>query len=383
MSMVSLVVFISSAVVVLYVYFGYPALIYLLATLRPRPVRRGEVTPHVSVIIPVFNEESMIVEKIENTLALDYPADRLETLIVSDGSTDGTEALVRSRESNRVRLLSLPRGGKAAALNAGANAAVGEVLVFTDANVSLERGSLRQLVTAFADPEVGAVSGRKKHFVRTGTDTTEQGENLYWRWDQWQKELESTFGSMFAADGAFYAVRKELYVPIGDPAQADDIAISTRVVLQGHRLVLDRSAIAWEEAPAEGSDELRRKIRVTNHSVRALLNLGPALWTSGFYSVELLSHKLIRHLVPFFLVLLFLASARLAASHPFFDGVVMLQLAFYALALAGAALRGKRIGKSKLLTVPYYFCLVNLAALLGVASIARGTRLAEWSPRGT
>lgn len=380
---IALLVFVVCAVLTVYIYFGYPALIWLLARVRPRPVRRAPVTPSMTIIVPLYNEERVVEQKIRNSLALEYPRERLEVIFVSDGCTDATEEICRRHEDGMVRLLALPRGGKAAALNAAAAAARGEILVLTDANVDLAPDALRVLAQSFADPEVGGASGKKKYFVRTGTDTTEQGENLYWRYDQWQKELESAIGSIFAADGTLYAVRRSLYVPIADPAQADDIAISTRVVLQGSRLVFDPAAIAWEEAPAEGAAEFRRKVRVTNHSVRALLNLGSALWTSGFYSVELLSHKLFRHLVPFFLVPLLLATMWLARESQLFRVALGLQLAFYLLAAAGALLRHRRSGAHKVFSVPYYFCLVNAAAFFGVISIARGSRVRAWSPRGT
>ena len=375
-----IVVFTIAALVTLYIYFGYPALLFVLARLRPRPIARAEVTPSMTLVVPVFNEEAVIERKIRNALALDYPREQLEVLIVADGCTDATCAIARRFD---VRLIELPRGGKAAALNRGATEARGDILVMTDANVDLAPDALRVLARAFADPEVGGVSGKKKAIIRRGADTTEQGENLYWRWDQWQKTLESAIGSIFAADGTLYAIRRSLYVPIDDPAQADDIAISARVVLQGRRLVFDPNAIAYEEAPVEGSDEFRRKIRVTNHSVRALLNLGSALWTSGFYSVELLSHKLVRHLIPFFLIALLLSSADLARTSHLFAVTLAAQVLFYLLAVAGALLRHRRGGALKLFSVPYYFCLVNAAALFGVLSIARGTRVREWSPRGT
>jgi len=218
--------------------------------------------------------------------------------------------------------------------------------------------------------------------MRRGGDVTEIGENLYWRYDKWQKQLESRFGSIFAADGTLYAIRRALYVPIEDPAQADDIAISTHVVLKGFRLVYEPLAVAWEEAPVDGRDEFRRKIRVTNHSVRALLNLGAALWTSGFYSVELLSHKLLRHLAPFFLIALLVSSAALAPVHPLFAAFTLLQLTFYLAAMLGYALRHRHLGQLRLFTVPYYFSLVNAAAFCGILSIVRGTRLPVWQPRG-
>ncbi|HEX2163793.1 MAG TPA: glycosyltransferase family 2 protein [Thermoanaerobaculia bacterium] len=373
-----------------YLYFGYPALIWLVARSRPRPLRPapGAEPPTLSVIVPAFDEEAVIGEKLANTLAADYPPERLEVLVASDGSTDGTEAIVarHAAADRRVRLLALPRRGKAAALDAAAAAARGDVLVLTDANALVEPDAFARLAAPFADPAVGGVCGRKRYRLGRGADATELGENLYWRYDQWIKERESRAGSVFAADGTLYALRRSLYVPIADPAQADDIALSARVVLQGRRLLFEPGAVAWEEAPADGRAELARKVRVTNHSVRALWSLGRPLWTSGFYSLELLSHKLFRHLVPFLLLPMLASHLLLAAGAPGTVGaaarwLLVPHLGFYALAAAGYLLRGRPAGRRRPLSVPYYFTLVNTAALLGVLSILAGRRLRAWTPR--
>lgn len=370
--------------VCVWIYCGYPLLMAILAKARPRPPKRADIRPTVTLLIPAYNEASVLEEKLANSRHLDYPRELLEILVVSDGSTDGTDDLVRRAAASApdtIRLLRQPRSGKAFALNRGAEEAHGEILVLTDANALLEPDALGWLVAPFADSDVGGVCGRKRARAARDTDTTEQGEGLYWRFDQWLKEQESRVGSVFAADGTLYAVRRRLYSPIVDPAQADDIAISARIVLQGYRLVSEPRAVAWEAAPAEGRDELRRKIRVTNHSVRALWNLGSGLWTSGFYSLELLSHKLVRHLVPFFLVPMFLANLGLAGVTPLYGALAGGQIGFYLLAAAGALLRHRPVGRWKVLSIPYYFTLVNLAAFLGVLSILRGDRLARWEPR--
>jgi cellulose synthase/poly-beta-1,6-N-acetylglucosamine synthase-like glycosyltransferase len=366
--------------VCVHVYAGYPLLLVAASRLRPRPVRSAPVQPPVTVIVPAYNEEGVIAAKLANSLALDYPPDRLDVLVVSDGATDGTNAIVEQHADARVRLLRLPRGGKAAALNAGAAASKGDILVLTDADAMLERDALRHLVEPFADEQVGGVCGNKRQ-RRAGGDATAAGDGLYWRYEQWQKRLEGVFGSVYAADGSLYAVRRSLYVPITDPAQADDIAVSVRVVVQGARLVFAPHAVAWESAPSEAAVEFARKVRVTNHSVRALLGLGRALWSQGFYSVELVSHKLLRHLAPFFMLAL-LAASIVLAGRPFYAAALALQLAFYATALAGLVLRRRRLGRARLLTVAYYFCFVNAAAFVGVLSVLRGTRLRAWTPRG-
>ncbi len=369
------------AAVVAYIYFGYPLLLWFLSRIRQRPVASGEVRPTVSFIIPAFNEERNIAAKIENTLALDYPADRFEVLIVSNGSTDRTSDIVRSWPDGRVRLIELKQPGKMQALNEGARRACGEVLVFTDADFLLGRHSLSALARHYADAQVGGVCGSRKPGMDRKGDATEDGEGLYARWDKWQKIRESEIGSVFAADGLLYSLRRRLYISMMDPAQADDIAISARVVLQGRRLLFEPAATAWERASVEGGKEFRRKIRITNHSVRALLNLGPALLTRGFYSVELLSHKLVRHFAPFFLLLLFFASIPLSWHSPLYALTLAAQCFLYGLALAGAFLRSSSLGRTKLFYIPYYFCFVNAAAFLGILSVARGRKLAAWSTR--
>ncbi|HEX3582345.1 MAG TPA: glycosyltransferase family 2 protein [Thermoanaerobaculia bacterium] len=367
--------------VCVYIYFGYPALLWVLSRLRPRPVAERDVTPYATFVIPAYNEERNIAAKVENTLSIDYPPEQIEVLVVSNGSTDRTNEIVRGFADPRVRLIALEQPGKMEALNEGARIARGEILVLTDADFFLDRHSLREIARKFADPEVGGVCGTRGSGMQRDGDATGEGEGMYGRWDRWQKVRESEIGSVFAADGLLYAIRKELYVPIDDPAQADDIAISARVVLQGRRLLFEPKATAWERSTVRAKEEFRRKVRVTNHSVRALLNLRSALFTRGFYSVELLSHKLVRHFVPFFLITLFLASVALVRRGPLYVLALAGQALVYGLAAAGALLRDRAIGRSKILTVPYYFCFVNAAALFGVLAILRGERLTAWSTR--
>lgn len=376
------VVFWVCLAVCVYVYFGYPALLWALSRFRSRPVRGGDITPHVTFVIAAYNEEEVIGDKIENSLSLDYPADRIEVLVVSNGSTDRTNEIVAAHPDPRVRLLALPRPGKMQALNEGANVAKGEILVFTDADFLLDRHTLRLMASKFADPEVGGVCGARNTNVRREGDATGEGEGLYARWDKWQKTLESRIGSVFAADGLLYAIRRELYVPIDAVHAADDIYISTRIPLQGYRLLFEPDATAYERADVHAEQEFRRRVRVTNHSVRGLLTLRSHLFTHGFYSLELLSHKLVRHMIPFFLIPLFATSAVLVTRAPIYALAFAGQVLVYALAMVGWALRNRPIGRAKPFYVPYYFCFVNAAAFFGLLSILRGSRVTAWTPRG-
>ncbi|MGZ8867332.1 MAG: glycosyltransferase, partial [Thermoanaerobaculia bacterium] len=328
-----------------------------------------------------YNEGRNIARKIENSLSLDYPADRIEVLVVSNGSTDSTDSIVRGWPDKRVKLVALPRPGKMAALNEGAKVATGDILIFTDADFYLEHHSLLEIARKFADPEVGGVCGARRAGVPNSSESTGEGEGMYHRWDRWQKIRESRIGSVFAADGLLYAIRRNLYVPVSLASQADDIAISTRVVLQGYRLLFEPKATAWEEAVVNAGEEFQRKVRVTNHSVRALFAIGWPLLTSGFYSVELLSHKLIRHFIPFFLIPLFVSNVALVREGPFYALTMAGQVLAYGLAIIGLRSRSQSIGRSKILTVPYFFCFVNAAAFLGILSIFRRHKVEAWSTR--
>jgi cellulose synthase/poly-beta-1,6-N-acetylglucosamine synthase-like glycosyltransferase len=365
----------------LYAYAGYPLVLLLRARLRPAPVHQGRRRPSVSVIVAAYNEGPIIEAKIRNTLSLDYPPERLELIIASDGSTDATDAIVEASEDARVRLVRLPRAGKLNALNHAVLAARGDVLLFTDANVLLDPDAVERLVRNFADPAVGGVCGVKRQFAAKDGDATARGEGLYARYDRWVTQLESRGGSVYAADGCMYAIRRECFVPVRDFWQADDIAISAKVVLGGHRLVHEPEAVCREEAPAEGLAELRRKVRVANHTMRAVLHLRRDLPRAGFYAVQLISHKLTRYLVPVWLILLLVSNSVLAGRSALFAGSLAAQLAFHGLALAGWALRESPAGRARLFSVPYYFTLVNAAALLGLVNVLRGRRHVTWAPR--
>ena len=375
------VVFLISLIACIYVYVGYPVLLFVLARLRPRPVRRESITPSLTMIIAAFNEEDFTEAKIRDALANGYPSDRLEIIVASDGSTDGTVDLVRRVNHPSVRALALSRLGKLQALSAAAEVANGEVLVFSDADTLLAPGSLRYLAENFGDPEVGGVAARKALRKTGPEEQLGRSEGLYRTFDEWMKEQESRIGSAVAADGTLYAVRQELFDPGPDAAAADDMAISTRVVVQGYRLVYDPRATVWVEPPSDSGSELQRKVRIANQVTRALLGMGLAFWTSGFYSLELLSHKLMRYLVPVFLLLLLASNLLLAASPGgAWAGILMLQLSFYSLAFLGAKGHRHMSGRSRLLSIPFYFCLMNYAVLLALLSVLKGERMARWLP---
>lgn len=366
-----------------YAYALYPALLAVAAPVLDRTVDRGPVTPGLSVVVAAYNEEDVIAAKLESILASDYPEEALEVLVASDGSTDATEEVAGRYADRGVRVLSLPRRGKAHALEAAARRASGEVLVLTDANSRLEPGALRALARNFADPEVGGVAGHTGYEVPADGQSSGRGEDLYWRYDTWLKRAESRTGSVVSAHGGLYAVRRELFRPPEDAAVTDDFAISTAVVEQGRRLVFEPEARAVEEAPREAGEEFRRRVRLTVRGLRSLLLrrglLNPL--RHGFYSLALFSHKVVRRLLPAGLPLLLLAGAALSPGRPVYQAATGLQLLFYGLAAAGFALRGTPLGKTRPFYVPFYFTLSNAAALVALLRVAGGERIERWDPQ--
>lgn len=376
------VVFWVSLVLVVYAYLGFPLWTLLRARWTARPCRPADITPTVSIIIAAHNEAESIGAKIRSLLALDYAPDRLEVVVASDGSTDATNAIVGGCRDRRVRLLAMPRGGKARALNAAVAEARGEVLVFSDANSIFAPGALRALVRPLADPQVGGVAGDQRYRDRRNLASSHAGERTYWSLDRVLKRAQSAAGHVTSATGAIYAVRRELFQPIPEGV-TDDFVTSTRVIAQGYRLVFAEEAIAYEPMAATGAGEFARKVRVITRGLRAVVRmrhlLNPVRF--GFYSVQLFSHKVLRRLVVFPLLALLASSAWLAAAAPVYAAALGTQLVILACAAVGFLLGHTAIGRSKPFSLPYYFCLVNAASLLACWNLVRGRQIEQWSPQ--
>jgi cellulose synthase/poly-beta-1,6-N-acetylglucosamine synthase-like glycosyltransferase len=367
-------------VVVVWVYAGYPLLLLTLARTRPRPRRRKPTHRPVTVLVAAHNEEDVIAAKVANVLSTRYPGSLIEIVVASDGSTDGTVDAARRAGAHQV--LDLARVGKITALNAGVEAANGEILVFTDADSLFRRDTLDELMANFADPAVGGVSANEVSRIESGASGVARGEGLYWRYEQWVKRLEDAVGSTVSASGRLYAVRRSLFRPATVTAGTDDFVISTQVLKAGRRLAFDERTLVLVDSPVDPASELRRKVRVMNRGLRAALSLRGLLlpWRGGFYSVQALSHKVLRRLVPFFLLIALVASVWLTASAAVWWLLLGPQLVFYGLAVAGWAARRRAWGRARPLWVPYYFCLVNAAAAIAVVSVLGGLRFERWDP---
>ena len=378
--LVAEVVFWTSAAALIYTYAGYPLLLGLVSALRPQRVRRREIEPAVSVIIAAYNEERDLKSKLENTLALDYPRDLLEIIVASDRSTDRTDEIAREFGAQGVRLCrQTERLGKTAAQNLAVEQARGEIILFSDATSLYEPDVVRAIVPNFADAKVGCVAGRLVYIDGSDSDVG-RGARSYWGYETFLKRHESRAGSLIGASGCLYAVRKAAYIPLYHEACSDFI-IATKMVEQGLRAVYEPKAVCTEQTNRRSDRELKMRVRIIAQTFtdlwrhRAMLN--PI--RGGFYGVQLLSHKVMRYLVPFFLMGLFVASAILASGSLAYRLMFAAQVGGYA--CPGIAWMLDRVGiRSRLLALPQYFMLANLASLIACYQFLRGERYARWEP---
>lgn len=362
-----------------YVYGGYAIVLALLSLLgRARPWKRADATPPVTLIVSALNEAAVIGRKIENSLALDYPRDRLQVIVVSDASEDGTDGIVSGFAGQGVELLRMPqRSGKTLGLNAAVERARGEVVVFSDANAMYAGDAIHKLVRNFADSEVGAVVGESTYVDAQAE--SERQEGLYWRYEIAIKRLESATGSVVGGDGAIYAVRRQLYRPMA-PDALSDFVNPLQVVEAGSRCVYEPEARSAERAADSFEREFRRKVRIVNRAVRALFRMRRLMnpLRYGFFSVQLVSHKLLRWMVPLMLLALLALNVALVDAGRIYQLVLAAQSALYSLALLGHMLRRRRLMPA-VLSVPYYFCLVNVASAIGMLDALRGRTYTTWT----
>ncbi len=376
------IVFWLSTLAVVYAYAGYPLLAFLRARIWPKEVGKGGAQLKVTVVIVAHDEEEGIQSKLESCLLSHYPRELLEILVVSDGSRDRTEEIARGFESSGVRLLALsgPKG-KPSALNQAVPAANGEILVLTDARQRLDAEAVRELVSSFADPDVGAVSGELHLEAGDGSDPV-SGVGAYWKLEKLIRKNESRFDSTVGATGALYAVRKSLFRPLDPRIILDDVVVPMDVVLSGHRVVFEPNAKVFDRIFADRSREYRRKVRTLAGNFQ-LVWLRPELLDPrrNRLFLQLVSHKLSRLLVPWLLPAILLSSASLAkGGSGFYTLALALQVSFYALALIGAVVRRFRVA-ARIFSVPYAFLLLNLAAAHALIAFLLGSEKAAW--RGT
>jgi cellulose synthase/poly-beta-1,6-N-acetylglucosamine synthase-like glycosyltransferase len=379
------ILFILSTILIIYIYFGYPVLIAILARIFQKPhVEDPNFMPSVTMVISAFNEEDVIKSKIENSLALDYPGGKIDIVIVSDCSTDKTDEIVRSYDKRGVRLIRLEqRQGKTNGLNNALAAVHTDIVVFSDANAMYESDALRYLVRHFADTNVGYVVGRAL-YEKAGSSSAGNSEKAYWNLELRLKQWESDFESVVGGDGAIYAIRKELYTDL-EKTDINDFVNPLQIVAIGYRGIFESRAVCIEKTANDFGKEFNRKARIVNRSFNGLLRIKKVCnpFRSWRFAFEVISHKLLRWLSPFFLIVQFI-SALLLSRNGWIGLMGAMVIAFHGMmafaALIGSMQDRKKTKGTRLLYFPYYFYLVMLASAAGIYKRIRGEVIVIWTP---
>jgi glycosyltransferase involved in cell wall biosynthesis len=338
-------------------HVGYPVAAAALMRVRAKPVRKADVEPTVSLVVPAHNEEDVIDARVRNLLELDYPSEKLELVVASDASTDRTHEIVRGHE--RVRLLECERAGKLPTMNAAVRQTSSEILAFGDANATWAPDALRKLVRNFADPDVAYVCGQVRFQREDGTNR----EGVYWRYEMWMRESESALGSITGGNGAIYAVRRSDYVewPFGH-----DQGFPNLMVQKGRRAVYEPEAMAFEKPSRENEDEFRRKVRMLPWSWRYLFEAGPLQGVPPMYLFELLSHRVLRYASGFLHVGLLATSIALWGDGWAYEAALAGQALWLALAAAGKLkLRAPGAG------IAWYYLLMTVATMAALVRYLR------------
>lgn len=364
-----------SVALLTYIYVGYPILVWLLALVFGRKPAHAAITPHVSLLIPAYNEQAHIESRLRNSLALDYPKRQLDIVVASDGSTDGTNSIVAQYRNQGVELIAMPENiGKSAMLSHVVPKLSGEIVVFTDASSELQPDALRELVAVFADRRVGCASGLYR--LKKAGDLRAEGEGLYWRYETFIKRQESRLHSILGAHGAFYAIRRTLFQPLEETSINDDYLIPMRIVAQGWRAVYVPSAVAWEREMASLEGEFARRRRIAAGNCQQMVELAALLHPKyGWVAFTFFSHKVLRTLAPLFLIAV-LAST-LWLSQPWLSMAVAAQALLYGSACLGFFLQ-KRGVHLRWFSPPMYFCLGNLAMLAGFIKFFFDRKQVAW-----
>jgi len=372
-----------SSIVLFYVYFGYPILILFLSKLLPKPFAKfseeelqdGSLLPAISIFIPAYNEETVIEKKIRNTLDLDYPKDKIEIIVASDGSDDKTVEIA-NLYSDKIQLMAYDvREGKTGLINKTIPKLKGEIIIFSDASAMLEVNSLKELISPFKDPKIGSVSGL--YILRDATSTSRaEGEGFYWHYETFLKTNESTFYSILGAHGALYALRKSLFRALPPKAINDDYILPMYGVQQKRRAVYEPNAIAVEEGTTSVLGEMKRRIRISVGNFQQLFLLRKLLNPfRGRIAFEFLSHKFLRSFSFLFMIILFISNIFIPTTG--FRIFFLLQIFFYLLGLSGVIFfKNKRM--PVLITVPFYLVIINYAAFIGLFKYIFNTQKVTW-----
>ncbi len=380
--MVARILFWLSLFLIFYAYVGYPLLITFLSFLVDNKVEKAEITPFVTLLITAFNEEKDIAAKLENSLVLDYPKDKFEIVVASDGSTDATDEIVKGFSDNNagvpVRLHQVEgRVGKTATQNSAVKVCRGEIIIFSDAASMYDPGAVRALVRNYADPDVGAVSGMSTYEVKEGASAG-LATRVFWNLENFIKSRQTRIRTITGCCGCIYSLRKKLYINLPGTI-ISDLVEPLMILQQGYRIVFEPEARALEETAGKTADEFKMRIRVIVRGMTGML-FARKLYNPReypFVSLQLISHKVMRWLVPVFCIVIFWSNAVLVSSSLFYALFFLGQLLFYLLAVIGFYLEKKGVHKV-IFYLPLYFCVVNLAALISMFKVVKGENIVTW-----
>ena len=380
-------VFWISLFIVFYTFFGYGILLYFMVKIRTLIMGKrqlpdnGGIWPTLTVIVAAYNEEDFIIEKINNTLALNYPQDKLRFIFVTDGSNDRTPELIAGFP--QIKLMHSPeRNGKIAAMHRAMREVSTEIIIFTDANTILNKDALTNICRHYKDISVGAVSGEKRVNIEKVEDAT-AGEGFYWKYESKLKTWDSELYSVVGAAGELFSIRTRLYEPIPPDTILDDFMISMLIAKKGYRIVYEPMAYATENGSENVQEELKRKIRIAAGGIQSIVRLKSLLSPFGNFvlSFQYISHRVLRWTVTPYLMLLALFTNILIAFAPSIPVIywVLLycQLGFYMLALLGWIFEKRQV-RIKVLFIPYYFCMMNYAVMAGISRYWNGSQSAVW-----
>ena len=368
---------------IFYAYIGYPLSLYVISISMSRknsaPLKSSNHYHYVSLLISAYNEEGVIEDKILNSLALNYPKDLFEIVIISDGSDDRTEEIVRKFEKEGVSLKSYEgRLGKSSCLNKTVPLCKGDIIVFSDANSKYDNDSLIHLLKKFNDPRVGLVTG-STNYISKGSDKRSMPVGIYSKIEKITKKIESNISSCVGADGAIFAIRKKLYQPLKN-YDINDFVIPLNIIRQGYRVVLAENAFCVEETAKEISGEFKRQTRITNRTLRAIFNNSDMLnpFKFGIFSFELISHKLLKFMAPYFMIFFLVANILIVTSNIIYTFILSGQTALYMLGLIGYCYKLKT-NKPRLIEMSQTFISINIAILLGWITYFKGVTYTTWS----
>ena len=378
-----------SLFIVFYTYIGYGIVLYILVKIKETfrkpvhyPMPADEELPEVTLFIAAYNEEDVVDEKMQNCLALDYPADKLQIFWVTDGSNDHTNE--RLSHWSRATVLHQPeRQGKTAALNRGMKFVKTPLVVFTDANTMLNREAIREIVRAFEDPKVGCVAGEKRIAVQEKDGAAAGGEGIYWKYESTLKALDARLYSAVGAAGELFAVRRELFTVMEPDTLLDDFILSLRIAMQGYKIAYCTQAYAIESGSADMREEQKRKVRIAAGGLQSIWRLRELLnpFRYGVLTFQYVSHRVLRwSLAPvllFALLPLNIAILLVGGSPVCYGTILALQLLFYIMGGWGYYLSTRQV-KNKLLFIPYYFLFMNINVMKGVNYLRKKKGTGAW-----